>query len=246
MKKYLFFCFLILLLTNCAIADSIILYDAELSDQIPSEQSSAWNYASTNNGSAYFINDGQDKFTRIDTNESISDNAYFITSSSPGLSRTLGYTVNARIRINEMHPSSNVHRGAIDLFTTSDEDNMGIMVRIRDGGIVINDNNWTTIQSVYFGAGETDTSEFVDYSLHIEGSTYTLSADNVEILSGSLYTYTLSNRIQIGDSTYGGAGIADLAYVELIRHGIAPIPEPSTIMLILAGIIGLIHKKTKS
>ncbi|RJP62036.1 MAG: hypothetical protein C4541_00440 [Candidatus Auribacter fodinae] len=210
MKRVFFSCALIMLLSGMACADSIVLYDANLSSQTPSQQSAVWNYGTANNGTAYFMNDGQDSFTRIDTHDSLSDNASYGTITSPGLNRTLGYTVNARIRINAMHPSqaTNYQRGVCDLFVSSDDDQMGVMVRIRTDGIVINDNTWTTVQSVFFGAGETDTTEFVDYSLHVQGTTYTLKADGTEVLSGSLYTYSLATQIRVGDSTFGGSGIA--------------------------------------
>ncbi|RJP62035.1 MAG: PEP-CTERM sorting domain-containing protein [Candidatus Auribacter fodinae] len=43
--------------------------------------------------------------------------------------------------------------------------------------------------------------------------------------------------------TAHSAGRVSLSYVELIRHGVEPIPEPATVVLILAGITGLVRRK---
>ena len=89
---------------------------------------------------------------------------------------------------------------------------------------------WAQNSGFTHGEGSTGfnpSGSFVSYNLTIQGSTYTLKANDATVLTGTLRTYSGSpydtpNFIFFGDNTFSAQAAVDLGAVSY-----NPVPEPA-------------------
>lgn len=164
----------------------------------------------------------------------------------------LGYTFSFRLRIAQ-ETNINENRGSFFVKLYSD-DEWGTMIYFQPDEIFTSQADFGSYPRAE--ATTYTTTSFVDYDVVINGNTYSLYANDSQILTGSLKNYVADlvskgystgyPRVQVGDSTSGASGIVDIAYMELSGDGVTPpvnpVPEPTTIVLVSLALVGIIRK----
>jgi hypothetical protein len=155
----------------------------------------------------------------------------------PGLDRSIGFELEFELQVNsESHSRSD--RAGFSVIALAG-DGLGIELGFWE------DEIWTQDDEPIFthaeGTGFDTTASLTSYALRIQGEGYSLLADGLEILSGSLRDYsafgappyTLGNFLFFGDNTTSAAGDVTLGRISL-----AVVPEPGSLGLAAIGIAG--------
>jgi hypothetical protein len=145
------------------------------------------------------------------------------SSTGGTMDRATGYTLSFDLRINSETHTENDRSGFAVIALSSDL--QGIELGFW--------NNEVWAQNLGFTHGE-GTSAFnpsagvISYDLTIQGSSYTLKANDTQVLTGSLrnysgsgFPYTTPNFVFFGDNTFSAAANSDLGAVEF-----TVVPEP--------------------
>lgn len=142
------------------------------------------------------------------------------------MDRTTGYTLSFDLQItSESHTIGESvfnNRAGFSVITLS-SDLQGIELGFWGNEV------WAQNSGFTHGEGTTGfnpSAAFVSYDLTIQGSTYTLKANDATILTGALRTYSGSpydtaNFIFLGDNTFSAQASVDLGTVNY-----TPVPEP--------------------
>jgi hypothetical protein len=191
-------------------------------------------------------------YTTLDTTANMADYAGYTHSPplhlAPVLDAGAGYALRFSARvISESHISPD--RAGFSIAAISDTPTRSLELAFWEDEIWAQGTTpafFTHAEGVAFDT----TAGMVDYELIILGSTYSLLADNTEILSGSLRDYTgfsgpidpyeTSNLIFFGDNTTSAQAAIELANIEVVNN--LPLPDRSTTFnadLILDGIRAL-------
>ncbi len=158
------------------------------------------------------------------------------SSTGGTMDRTTGYTLSFDLRINAEAHTGNDRSGFAVIALSSDL--QGIELGF-----------WSTevwAQNVGFTHGEgtaafNPSADVISYDLTIQGSSYTLKANDNQVLTGSLrnysasgFPYTTPNFVFLGDNTFSAAADSDLGAVAF-----TVVPEPSEwSALAAAGMLG--------
>jgi hypothetical protein len=157
-----------------------------------------------------------------------------VNPASPVLDRSAGYTVSVDLRLlTETHANNN--RAGLSLIVLG-HDLQGIEL-----GFWVNEI-WAQSGPAFThaeGAAFNPTTAITSYDLNVSGSTYSLRANNVEILTGSLrdyssfgFPYTTTNWIFLGDDTSSARGSFEFSRL-------AVVPEPAAVAALLLTPMGL-------
>ena len=138
------------------------------------------------------------------------------------MDRTTGYTLSFDLQIGAESHANNDRAGFSVIALSSDL--QGIELGFWGNEV------WAQNSGFTHGEGTTGfnpSGAFVSYDLTIQGSAYTLKANDSTILTGVLRTYSgtpynTSNFIFFGDNTYSAQADVDLGAVNY-----APVPEPA-------------------
>jgi hypothetical protein len=156
----------------------------------------------------------------------------FQNPSFPTLDTSAGFTVNFSVQVNSESHTSN-DRAGFSVIALGHDGN-GIELGFWTGNV------WAqSTTPVLFTHGEdvafNTSSASHNYSLHIQGGTYTLSADSTQILTGPTRNYSsfglpysLPDFLFLGDDTSSGAASETFSAVSVT------VPEPGTGLLALA------------
>ncbi len=149
------------------------------------------------------------------------------SSTGGTMDRSTGYTLSFDLRVNSESHVSNDRSGFAVIALSSDL--QGIELGFWSTEVWA--QNWA--QNVGFTHGE-GTAAFnpsagvISYELTIQGSSYTLKANDTQVLTGSLrnysassFPYTTPNFVFFGDNTFQAAANSDLGAVEF-----TVVPEP--------------------
>ena len=158
----------------------------------------------------------------------------FVNLQFPDLNPADGFTVGLDVQINtESHTintSVNSNRAGFGLIDLGD-DKKGIELEFWGDDVWVQNSDFTHGEDFVFN---TEAASH-HYDLTVKGTTYTLSADNTQILTGSTRDYsargapyTLPNYISIGDDT------AEAEAKETFTTLSVTVPEPGTASAILA------------
>ncbi len=169
------------------------------------------------------------------------------------LDRNAGYTLSFAMRLNsENH--LNPDRAGFSVIVLSN-DLMGIELGFWQNEIWAQ-SGFPHDQQLFRHAEGTvgfDTTGFlINYDLQVLGGTYTLFADNIQVLTGNVrdysgfidplgthHPYDIPDFMFFGDNTSSAGANIDLAYIELNTNAV---PEPSAIVLFGVGVFGLLKK----
>lgn len=158
-----------------------------------------------------------------------------VNAGFPVLDRNVGFVLQMELQVNSESHGSNDRAGFSVILLS--EDKFGIELGFWADEIWAQSGaGFTHAEGVSFDT----TAAQRQYELLILGSTYRLSADGTEILTGSLrdysgfgsQPYTLSRFLFLGDDT-SSAG----ADVLLGRVALADVPEPATVGLVGAAML---------
>jgi hypothetical protein len=150
------------------------------------------------------------------------------------MDRTTGYTLSFDLQIGTKSHGSNDRAGFSVIALSSDLQGIEL-------GFWGNEA-WAQNSGFTHGEGTTGfnpSGAFVSYDLTIQGSSYTLKANDSTILTGALRTYSgdpygTANFIFFGDNTFSAQADVDLGAVNY-----APVPEPAGwSALAAAGLVG--------
>ncbi len=249
MKKSSIINSLIILIALCSLAyaDSISLYDATLSNELPNNQSE---YILLNTyevpGSASYMTEGSDGFTRIDT---IASNAtrYAYRVSKVAMDRTQGVNIDFTIRIYSSIGTYD-QRGPFWLHINT-SDKMGLQLYFRSDEIFSMSTDFLRRVSTSY-----DTTDFVDYNLYISGNSFTLSANSTVVLTDTLVNFPDDSiyfhaypYMSFGDATTAASGLIDIASISAYGDGVSSllpdpepvaVPEPLSLILFVASLLG--------
>ncbi len=158
------------------------------------------------------------------------------SSTGGTMDRTTGYTLSFDLRINSETHTGNDRAGFSVIALSSDLQGVEL-------------GFWSTevwAQNVGFTHAEGTTAfnpaaGVISYDLTIQGSSYTLKANDTQVLTGSLrnysasnFPYTTPNFVFFGDNTFSAAANSDLGAVEF-----TVVPEPGEwTALAGAGLLG--------
>lgn len=150
------------------------------------------------------------------------------------MDRNTGYTLSFELQIGTESHASNDRAGFSVIALSSDL--QGIELGFWGNEV------WAQNSGFTHGEGTTGfnpSAAFVSYDLTIQGSTYTLKANDATILAGALRTYSGSpydtaNFIFFGDNTFSAQASVDLGTVNY-----TPVPEPEAWSAVAAaGLVG--------
>jgi hypothetical protein len=162
------------------------------------------------------------------------------------LDRTAGFEIDFTMKLLSEQHSSTDRAGFSVIALSSDATPLGIELGFWQNEVWAQNAGFTHGESTNATVGTFDTTAaFVDYRLAIQGTGYTLFANNVTILSGSLRDYTAftggtpgnpgfpynqPNFTFFGDDTSSAA-----ASVQFTKFNVVPVPEPQAAMLAVEG-----------
>lgn len=150
------------------------------------------------------------------------------------MDRTTGYTLSFELQIGTEGHASNDRAGFSVIALSSDL--QGIELGFWGNEV------WAQNSGFTHGEGTTGfnpSAAFVSYDLTIQGSAYTLKANDATILTGALRTYSGSpyntaNFIFLGDNTFSAQASVDFGTVNY-----TPVPEPEEWSALAAtGLVG--------
>jgi hypothetical protein len=175
-----------------------------------------------------------------------------VEAGTPMLNRQLGYTISFTLEmISETHDEDRPNRAGFSIIAVSSDvaDNVlsSVEIGFQDGRIyALNDDfSAAAVENTQFDPVGTG---FIDYELSVIGSSFELTADGNSVLSGNLHDhfgefdppldlpspYELPNLIFLGDDTTSAT-----AEFNLQRVAVSTVPEPSSLALMVIGLLGL-------
>ncbi|MCB1874424.1 MAG: hypothetical protein KDH88_00450 [Chromatiales bacterium] len=168
-----------------------------------------------------------------------------INGAFPILDATAGFSLDFDLHINaESH--SNANRAGFSVLLL-DENSVGIELGFWENEIWAQNVGFTHGEGVAFDT----TASANHFELSIVNSVYTLAADSVQILSGSVRDYTspgvpyeLGSYLFLGDDT-GSAGADVFLGSITLNTAIAPtssVPVPGSLILLLSGLAVLFRR----
>jgi len=230
---------------QAAVSDTTVLYDGSVGGT-PDTQN--FGYLALDTTPFDFTIDATQTFssdlqaTILNTTPDMDEHAgYTISTTSPiTFDRSTGFQLDMTVRIaSETHQSDNTRAGFSITFLANDA--RGIEVAFWEDRIWVQEGGsppelFTSAEGIDFDT----TADFVDYSLTIITDTYSLSADEVPILTGSLRDYTAweppfglpidvyeqPNLLSLSDNTTSAQGEAWLSYVAVTTDLFPPPPIP--------------------
>ena len=157
------------------------------------------------------------------------------------LDRATGFEIGFTSLVqSESHTS--VNRAGFSIVAISN-DLKGIELGFWTNQISAQEVGFTFAENVGF-----DTTSFKNYALQISGNNYNLLANGSSILTGTLrdysgfgFPYNQANFLFLGDDTTSAQGVSKISSVSLI----APIPEPTSGVVLVAGFIGLLSTRRR-
>lgn len=251
------------LLSSASTSQAVVLYDGS-SNVTPDQVPWSWAYQVLNKSNPLMphqvTQSASGGATQLDSTAEINDVAGYTTHIpnlfSSGFSyihpnlqtldRSTGFVVEFTVRINSESHSSNDRAGFSVVALSSDAAPLGIELAFWDNEV------WA--QNAGFTHGESSavfdtTAGLINYQLLVQGTTYQLLADNLQILSGALRDYTAfsggpplnsgfpynqQNFLFFGDDTSSAQ-----ASISLARIAVSLVPEPSAIFLTILGVLSL-------
>jgi hypothetical protein len=188
--------------------------------------------------------------------DSTGNNAYqagFGTVSPLALNAATGYSLEFTAEILAESHSGNPVRAGFSVIVVGNDPTASIEIGFQDGRLFAQND------APLFGNPAADSNTaynpvgmgLVEYSLTIVGGGYTLLADDMVVLDGSLrdYTglglppYTVPNTIFLGDDTSSAKASVNLSRVAIVNP--SPVPVPATGYLFLTGVAGLVTAKRR-
>jgi hypothetical protein len=233
------FGFILLFVLGSAQAAALVLYDGALGG-LPSDQGmvfSAFPPGSVTPSAAGGV-------TNLNSTGNNAFQAGFGTISPLALNAATGYSLEFTAEIVAESHSGNVVRAGFSVIVVGDDPTASIEIGFQDGRVFAQND------APLFGHPPADSNPgynpvgmgLVEYSLTIVGAGYSLSANDIEVLNGSLrdYTgfglppYTLPNSIFLGDNTSSAKANLNLSKVALVN----PPPLHVKIQELYIGILG--------
>ena len=172
-----------------------------------------------------------------------------VNPAFPVLDRSAGFNLSFTFRIQDEDHSGNSNRAGFSV-TLLDSEHKGVEIGFQNDRIFAQNDG--TLGTNLFTAGEQTSAAghiaalgaFNNWNLSINSSGYSLTRAGSLVLSGALrdysaYTglgedaYRTANFLFVGDNTTSAGAITTLQYLAI---GPAPVPEPSTYMMLLAGL----------
>ncbi len=153
----------------------------------------------------------------------------------PALDTSAGFTLGFTLRVvSESHLNDN--RAGFSFIVTGLDPAHALEVAFWSNHV------WAYTGSFTHGADKPfDTTATHDYSLAVKNNTYVFTGDGTPLLSGALIdlaaggpVYTQAGLLFFGDDTSSAR-----SQIELGRVSLSPVPEPGTVPLLAAGLIGL-------
>jgi hypothetical protein len=226
----------------CALAAAhaapIVIYNGAL-NTVPNAQ--GWAYANAGTAS----NTAGGGAAILDTFGQVSRAGYGI-SSPIALDRNGGYRITFDLQLDaETH--TNASRSGLS-FIVIGNDLQGIEISLWTNGPPSTWTNEVWAQNVGFTHGEGaafDTTQRTVYTLLVGGSSYTLLAGGIPLISGALRTYSgapynVPNFIFVGDDTFEGSATTRFFAATVDT------PEPATLLLGAFGIVGLLVRRYRA
>jgi hypothetical protein len=235
-----------------------VLYDGTLQETTPDLYTPTWlAFGGLPSNQVY---DSANDATRLNTTSfaglmggyaNHSPTGQLVNAGFPELNRQLGYTIVFSLRmVSESHSSS--ARAGFSVIAVSSDAASGVASSIEIGfqsgrvfaqsddfGLTVADEN-TSFNPVG--------SDFINYALTVQGSSYELAADSNVILSGVLHDhfdhninwpvspYQIPNFLFLGDDTTSASAEILLRRVEVEA---TTVPEPPTWLLFGVGVLAL-------
>lgn len=239
------------------------LYDGEAGG-LPADQ--GWFLLGTFPGGASETYDAVNKHTTLNTsanegifsgysshNVALTGPPSFITPTTPVnagfpiLDRTQGFTVNFTMQLVAETHSSLARAGFSVLVITDDQ--LGVEIGFHSTDIFAQSSNFNVEEINSATSIATLTAAMTSYSLTIQGNSFFLSGNNTPILAGLLKDYTdatgfgtdvyrTPSFLFLGDDTTSASATTNLKFVSIA----AVAPEPSTVLLVLTGLLGFAGK----
>ncbi len=229
--------FIVMIFMTCPAFSATVFYNAQTETDLPS----SGELVTVDGGTVVFVNDGDENYTQFVTDDSNAQKAFYKFNMDSQYNLTDGFIVKFTARVVADNADNNYDRGAIT-FHASTSDDLGLLFRLQEDAIILNGEGSAGI----INSATLDTTEFVDYELIMQGTSYSFFADDVEIMTGSLVTYgSPQHYIRVGDPTTGGGGISDFTYLE-VRSLTEPetvVPEPMSIVLLSVALMARLHKR---
>lgn len=190
--------------------------------------------------------------TNLDTTGSNSPQAGFGALSPLALDDALGYSLEFTAEILSESHTGNAVRAGFSVILIGEDTTAGIEIGFQDGRVFAQND------APLFGDPPADANPafnpvgagIIDFELAVLNNAYTLLADDVPVLSGSLRNYTgsgllaynIPNAVFLGDDTTSAQANVNLARVALVIS--APVPEPTTIVLLLGlAAVGILARR---
>lgn len=167
-----------------------------------------------------------------------------VNPSFPGLDRDTGYSLSLGFKVTDETHTGNSNRAGFSI-TLIGDDLQGIELGFQGNSIFA--------QNPSFTAGETNTSSdiatrlasYQRWQLGVTGGSYVLSQGGTTFLSGALRNYSAysglgqdayrtPNFLFFGDNTSSAKANFSIDYAAITT---APVPEPRTYALLLAGLV---------
>jgi hypothetical protein len=160
-----------------------------------------------------------------------------VNPASPVLDRSAGYSVSFDLRLlSETHASND--RAGLSIIVLG-HDLQGIELGFWTNEIWAQSGPTFTHAE---GAAFNTTAKITTYDLNISGSTYTLLADSVPVLTNTLrdysafgFPYTTSNWIFLGDDTSSARGSFEVSRIAFV-------PEPAALLPLTVMLLALRRK----
>jgi len=251
---------LTLLASQRAIAQTTVLYDGTKST-LPTPQ--GWlNFTSQPAGATQTLAAGSVGPTTLDTTSSVALEAgysncvapmalgatslAYYNTSFPTLAPTTGFDLTFNMKLDsESHPGS-TNRSGFSVILLGSDDN-GVELGFWQGSVWAQSTTFTRTSEI--STSFDPTTGFYQYDLHIQGSTYSLSANGTQILTGSTRSYSSTanstlpyplelpydtpNFVFLGDDTQAAQAVAEIQSVAI------SVPEP-TCGILMIGMAGLL------
>ncbi len=258
-------CLSILLYSHIADAESIVLYDGSLNGGTETPSNQGWLYVADPVLGSFASQNATGGVTTLNTmaygnimagyfNQDPTGTTGYIHPSltNVSLDRYSGFSLNFSAQLNSESHSYNDRAGFSVIVITSDL--MGIELGFWSNEI------WAQSDNPLFTHAEgvsMITNSMNDYTLQILNDTYSLYLDDILKLTGNLKNYSswvnpldgghkpydIQNFLFFGDDTSSAKASVSISKIEV---EINSVPEPSSILLFVAGIYSLIIKRKKT
>ena len=224
----------------CTGADAVSLYDPA-QGTLPAAQ--GWSVLSTGTGATQVVV-GARLFTDTQANPATSQ---FVVYRSPPVGSPLdtvaGFTLSFGLQVaSEVHQSNN--RAGYSVLVQGVDQSQALELSFWDNEVwAMNYAPGGADGGFVHGNGVAldTTGSFRQYALTVQSNAYTLRVDGLAVLAGNMtdypvlgastLVYGLGNALFFGDNSSRGQSITTLGAINLL-----PVPEPTSAMLLLAGL----------